>query len=232
PRWRKIASAVSGFKVHAQKHNLTSDSVEACSQQETSCSPKVQLSAQPGSLTVHLIGDHPLIRKHGRGQIQHLVSYGKEGEPLQPSKSSLYSVVITGLDEGQRYCVAVVFTYFSTPIAPPSCAKCIDIPQSDERANITLGLGLGLGFLLLLVVLVVLTMVYVFQCEKIKAWMRPPYTMPQCIMEPFDAQPQLTLVYNEEHISPVEALHLRTATLPLHSSSSLMEHFGRGSNIC
>ena len=48
----------------------------------SSCSPEVQLSAQPGSLTVLLRADHPRILEYG-AFMKYLVYLAREGEPLE-----------------------------------------------------------------------------------------------------------------------------------------------------
>lgn len=47
-----------------------------------SCTPEFRLSARPGSLTVHLSGNHSLAVEHA-DHAKHRVYYGKEGEPLE-----------------------------------------------------------------------------------------------------------------------------------------------------
>ncbi|KAJ3591601.1 hypothetical protein NHX12_006734 [Muraenolepis orangiensis] len=199
--------------VLAHEQSLTSDPVEACSQQGDSCSPEVQLSSQPGTLTVHLSGDHQMVLDHG-SQVQHLVYFAMEGEPLQAKVSSPSSVVIRELKEGQRYCVRVVFTYFDTPLGPPSCVKCQHIPHSEERAKRTLVLFGVVSSVLLVLGFLLCLYCFLFQKRTIKKFIQPPYEIPPCISEPFAAQCQQVMGCSCEerfdHISlilPLEEEH-------------------------
>lgn len=47
-----------------------------------SCTPDVRLSARPGSLTVHLMGNHSLALEHA-DHAKHRVFFGREGEVLK-----------------------------------------------------------------------------------------------------------------------------------------------------
>uniref|UniRef100_A0A8C5CRF1 Uncharacterized LOC115529264 n=1 Tax=Gadus morhua TaxID=8049 RepID=A0A8C5CRF1_GADMO len=143
----------------------------------SSCSPEVQLSAQPGSLTVLLRADHPRILEYG-AFMKYLVYLAREGEPLEEYGQSPSSLVIKELEEGGRYCVRVGLVYHGVRIGLPSCVKCQDIPQSGERARqllVTLVLVISVT-----AVLVVLSVIYflLFQSRRIKEWMRPPYVEP------------------------------------------------------
>ncbi|CAL8376664.1 unnamed protein product [Boreogadus saida] len=196
------------LRVLAHGHSLTSDPEEACSQQGSSCSPEVQLSAHPGSMTVLLRPDHPRVLEYGAA-MKYLVHLGREGEPLEEYGQSPSSLVIKELEEGGRYCVSVVLVYFSLPIGPPSCVKCQDIPQSGERARqpawlVTLVLGISVT-----AVLVVLSVFYflLFQSRRIKEWMRPPYVEPNCIRELRPVDPALTYQPIEEQCDRISLIH-------------------------
>ncbi|XP_029936067.1 interferon gamma receptor 2 isoform X2 [Myripristis murdjan] len=169
------------LRVRAERDGLTSEPLEACSRQGDSCSPSVQLSPRPGSLTVNLSSNHSLVEDYA-ANVKQIVFYGKDGESLQEYERSISSVVIRDLEEGVRYCVKVQFAVHEKFMGPPSCRLCEVIPHSDStETKIAAGLA---GALILVIVIVAFSYIIIFERERIKRWLQPPYTMPRCILQP------------------------------------------------
>uniref|UniRef100_A0A671XSZ6 Uncharacterized LOC115588048 n=2 Tax=Sparus aurata TaxID=8175 RepID=A0A671XSZ6_SPAAU len=119
------------LRIQAERRGLKSSQVEACSNHNDSCTPVVDLTAQPGSLMVHLSSDNDLAKEHA-DHAKHRVYLGKEGEKLKLFKDSVASVPINGLQEGERYCVKVQYIYLGYPVGLPSCTKCELIPKTSK----------------------------------------------------------------------------------------------------
>uniref|UniRef100_A0A3Q3XAD0 Fibronectin type-III domain-containing protein n=1 Tax=Mola mola TaxID=94237 RepID=A0A3Q3XAD0_MOLML len=153
------------LRVQAERRALRSDPVQACSQHGDSCSPEVRLSARPGSLTVHLTGDHSLAVENA-AHAKHRVCWGKEGEPL---KGKVSSVSIPGLEEGQRYCVEVQYTLYNKTIGVPSCNHCALIPESSKNTWIILTV---VFVVIPLILTPIMAYIFMFHCQRVKRWLR------------------------------------------------------------
>ncbi|XP_051258952.1 interferon gamma receptor 2 [Dicentrarchus labrax] len=164
------------LRVRAESRGLKSSLEEACSQPVDSCSPDVKMTAQPGSLTVHLGRNHDLAKEYA-DHAKHRVFYGKEGEPLTAYKDSLSSVTIYGLQEGQRYCVKLQYKVIDSLVGLPSCPKCELIPESKKsnQAHIIVPV-------VIVLVLVILTpavaYVLIYHCKDFKKLLRPAENIP------------------------------------------------------
>ncbi|XP_028993130.1 uncharacterized protein LOC114847484 [Betta splendens] len=171
-------SGCVGLRVQAERRGLTSRPVEACSRLGDTCSPEVNLTSRPGSLTAYLRINSSMVHEYG-GHIQNRVYYGKEGETLEKNyKDGASSVSIYGLEEGSLYCVKVQYLLDGEVLGTDSCIQCERIPQSAKGSHLTLTLVL-VG--VLAGALVILTIVYVliFHLKTIKLYLQPPYTIPE-----------------------------------------------------
>nr|XP_057938432.1 interferon gamma receptor 2 isoform X2 [Doryrhamphus excisus] len=117
--------------VLAERRGLTSEIARACSSQGNSCSPEVVLSANPGTLIVHLSRNSGISLEGYH--VKHRIYFGKEGEPLEAYEDAVSSVPIPNLKDGEHYCASVQYTYFDTPIGVASCTRCKAIPHSKEE---------------------------------------------------------------------------------------------------
>uniref|UniRef100_A0A8C5ECK9 Uncharacterized LOC114455582 n=1 Tax=Gouania willdenowi TaxID=441366 RepID=A0A8C5ECK9_GOUWI len=120
------------LRVQAERDGLTSIPVEACSSQGEPCTPQFSLTARPGSLTVHLSGDHSLAQEYG-AHVKHRIYLGKKGESLKEHSDAASSLTIKELEEGQQYCAKVQYvTLLSNDTELSSCIQCESIPFSGE----------------------------------------------------------------------------------------------------
>ncbi|XP_054470845.1 interferon gamma receptor 2 [Anoplopoma fimbria] len=170
------------LRVQAERRGLTSTSVEACSKHGHSCTPEIRLIVGPGSLTVHLNRNHSLVREYG-DHAKHRVYYGKEGEPRQYA-DALASVTLRELQGGQRYCAEVQFLRFEKPFGPATCTQCVMLQSSENPKSQIVAAVLPVVFLLILIP--VTAYFLIFQRERIKRWLQPPYHIPDdFFLEPF-----------------------------------------------
>ncbi|XP_059199542.1 interferon alpha/beta receptor 1-like [Centropristis striata] len=165
------------LRVQAERHGLTSTPVEACSRRGDSCTPDFSLTARPGTLTVNLSRNHSLALDHA-DHVGHRVYYGMEGEPLQDYEDTAASVTISELQEGQRYCTKVQYTYHDKPVGVPSCTQCELIPESRKNPKATEILAAVVPVVVLLILIPVIAYVLIFQQRRIKQWLQPPYQIP------------------------------------------------------
>ncbi|XP_070694697.1 interferon gamma receptor 2 [Pempheris klunzingeri] len=171
------------LRVQAERHGLTSGQVKACSRHGDTCSPEPTLTARPGSLTVHLNRNNSFATNNA-DRAQHRIYYGKEGEPLEEYGDTLSSVSISGLQEGQRYCIKVQYILSTVPKGMPSCIQCELIPESEPQQTGTAAAA-GVGVVLLALIPVV-AYILIFKRGRIKEWLRPPYEIPEdFFLEPF-----------------------------------------------
>lgn len=162
------------LEVQAERQGLTSEPAKACSLHSDFCTPKVRLSARPGSLTVHLSRNHNLAEEH-EDHLEHRIYYGKEGETLQLYEDSPSTHTLPKLQEGQRYCIQVEFILHDKPVGLPTCPQCELIPHTDAGMNPGVIVG---GVLILTVLIVASAYVLICQAGRIKRWLRPPYEIP------------------------------------------------------
>lgn len=195
------------LRVRAERHGKNSTSVQACSKHGHLCTPDFNLTARPGSLTVHLSRNTPFLREHAN-HAKYRVYYGKKGEALQDYKDGLASVTIDELQEGQRYCTRVQYLYHKNTVGLPTCTQCELIPESDSRQTVTIVSLVLVGVLLL--VFPVIAYFFLFQRGRLKHWLQPPYTFREHLLEPI-LEPFLPIHSStEEHydvitsMSPVE----------------------------
>ncbi|XP_070771085.1 interferon gamma receptor 2 [Enoplosus armatus] len=196
------------LQVRARGRLQTSEAVEACSTHVGPCTPEVNLTAQPGTLTVHLSGDHSLADEYA-DHIVHRVYYGTEGEPLQVFGDSTSSVSIPDLQEGRRYCAKVQYVYFNTPVGLPSCTRCELIPETRKDLKQTEIIVAAVVVIALLVLIPVTAYVLIFQHGRIKQWLRPPYEIPEdFFLEPLPGCHRLvsTSSPNEEHCDVISSI--------------------------
>ncbi|KAG7503256.1 hypothetical protein JOB18_034550 [Solea senegalensis] len=170
------------LRVRAERHELSSRPVKACSRHGDSCSPNVSLTARSGSLTVYLSSDHSMAHEHG-DHVKHRVYYGKEGESLQKYKDAISSVTISNLEEGQRYCAKVQYVYFGKPMGLESCTQCEVIPKSkfiadEHKPKQTVVIIIVLVVLFLACLISVIAYVLIIHPGRIKRWLRPPCKIP------------------------------------------------------
>ncbi|XP_030284179.1 uncharacterized protein LOC115588110 [Sparus aurata] len=171
------------LRIQAERRGLKSSQVEACSNHNDSCTPVVDLTAQPGSLMVHLSSDNDLAKEHA-DHAKHRVYLGKEGEKLKLFKDSVASVPINGLQEGERYCVKVQYIYLGYPVGLPSCTKCELIPKTKHELN-QAEISVAVVVPVACVVILGLLMAYVliFHFKKIKRLMQPPCKIPEDLFQ-------------------------------------------------
>ncbi|KAM9346956.1 interferon gamma receptor 2 isoform 2-T2 [Symphorus nematophorus] len=164
------------LRVQSERQGLNSSQVEACSQHGDSCTPTLQLTAFPGSLTVHLSRNHDLAQEYA-DHAKHRVYYGKEGTPLEDYEDNVSTVSILKLETGQRYCVKVQYTYYNDPVGLPTCPQCVLIPESESKQTVLI--------VSLVVVLVVAflapVIAYGLICHRriLKECIRPPCEIPR-----------------------------------------------------
>ncbi|CAN9498049.1 unnamed protein product [Ophioblennius macclurei] len=170
------------LRVQAQRHGLTSIPVQACSIHGDSCTPRVSLTARPGSLTVHLTEDNSLFYEHA-AHASHDIYFGKEGEPLLRLTNSASSWTMDNLEVGQRYCAKVEYVIFNKSVGLSSCVQCELIPKQDSSHSVMVT-GVIVGVIFFLVVIPVISYVLLCQREQIKRWLQPPYEIPEHILEP------------------------------------------------
>ncbi|XP_035532404.1 interferon gamma receptor 2 [Morone saxatilis] len=169
--------------VRAESRGLESSLEEACSQHVDSCSPAVRMTAQPGSLTVHLSRKHELANEHA-DHAKHRIFLGKEGEPLMAYTDDVSSVSIYGLQEGQRYCVKVQYMVMDSLVGLPSCPKCELIPES-KKSNQAQIIVPAVIVLVLVILTPMVAYVLIFHCEKIKQLLRPYENLPIFLVDSF-----------------------------------------------
>ncbi|XP_078142165.1 interferon gamma receptor 2 [Centroberyx gerrardi] len=184
------------LRVRAEKHNLTSGPVDACSDQGGPCSPAVRLSARPGRLTVHLSRNHSMALEYG-DHAQHVVYYGREEEPLQEFERTTSSVTIGDLEEGVRYCVKVQFILFHKSLGPPSCTRCEVIPGSSTNHSMIVVAPIVAVFLFTVFLIPAIAYMLIFHLEKMKQWMQP-YSMPESITRPLPENCRFSSIPTEE----------------------------------
>ncbi|XP_061698128.1 uncharacterized protein LOC133512470 isoform X2 [Syngnathoides biaculeatus] len=164
--------------VQAQRHELTSELVEACSRQGHPCSPDVSLKARPGFLTVHLSRNSEVALEGDH--IKHRIYLGKNGE-LEAYGDAVSSTSIDNLKEGQRYCVKVQYTYFGNPVGLPSCPQCEVIPLSSPT---TTKIEITVAIVLVFVILIpLIAYIPLFQRSRIKEFVEPSYKIPDPELE-------------------------------------------------
>lgn len=192
------------LRVRAHSHNLTSTPEEACSRLGDSCSPSVDLRTQPGILSVILSSNHTLMLDHRFAKYR--VYYGLEDLPLEEyeihAPDSRSSVIIKRLDEGKSYCVYVqIVLYDKKDVGPPSCRKCMVIPESDEKLQ-QVKIIAAVSVVIILVVLSVVT-VYVLlyqqkRINRIKQWLKPE-PLPKALHPlPDHQRPLITITPQED----------------------------------
>lgn len=182
------------LRVRAESGDLSSTPVEACSQNGSRCTPGMRLSSRPGSLTIHLSGDHDLAQEFA-ANVNHQIYLGKEGEELQHYDASS-SLTVHDLDEGQRYCVQVHYVVFGRIAGPSSCVQCLEVLQAVSWKPVYLLLVFLL--LLLLVVVPVVSYLLIFHYKKIKTFLEPPLAIPQSFRESLHHQHPLTYQPEDE----------------------------------
>lgn len=158
------------LRVRAHRRGLMSEPVEACSRFGSVCTPEIRLSAQPGSLTVHLMKNHSLAAYHG-DHAKHRVFYAREGEPFTRYKDKVSSVTLPGLLEGQRYCVQTQYLLYNRPVGPRSCVSCQLVPESNQQIKpwiIVVVVLLGVPALLTPVIVYL----FMYRCGRFKRWLR------------------------------------------------------------
>ncbi|XP_076602894.1 interferon gamma receptor 2 isoform X2 [Chaetodon auriga] len=196
------------LRVLAERRGLSSAPVEACSGHGDSCTPEFRLTAQPGSLTVHLSRNHSLAEEHA-DHAKHRVYYGREGEPLEHYEDDVSTVSLRGLQEGQRYCTRVQYIYINVPIGLPSCTRCMLIPESkkdSKQAEVAVSVVVVLAVIVLTPALVY---VLLFQRRRIKKCLQPPLTIPRdFLLEPFPEHhyPIIPSSPSEEHCDIISSV--------------------------
>ncbi|XP_028292710.1 uncharacterized protein LOC114455582 isoform X2 [Gouania willdenowi] len=180
------------LRVQAERDGLTSIPVEACSSQGEPCTPQFSLTARPGSLTVHLSGDHSLAQEYG-AHVKHRIYLGKKGESLKEHSDAASSLTIKELEEGQQYCAKVQYvTLLSNDTELSSCIQCESIPFSGSKEKkITAGV-----FTILLIVILIVGIVYIciFHRRTIKHWMQPPCEIPVVFLQPISGKHKSPLI--------------------------------------
>ncbi|XP_019955328.1 interferon gamma receptor 2 isoform X1 [Paralichthys olivaceus] len=166
------------LRVRAERHGLTSKSVNACSRNGDSCSPEVSLTARPGSLTVNLSRNNSIALENG-DNVEHKVYYGKDGEPLQKYKKGISSVTIKKLEEGQRYCVKVQYVQLDEPVGPESCIQCEVIPVSRQQLTQTNVIVAVVVVVFVSFLITGMAYVLLFRHQRIKQWLQPPCEIPE-----------------------------------------------------
>lgn len=169
------------LRVLAERHGLTSIPVEACSRHGDSCTPDFNMTAWPGSLAVHLTGDHSLTSEHA-GNAKHRIYFGKQGEQLQMYRDAASSDIISPLEEGQRYCVQVQYLIMNKPFGLASCIQCELVPESGNSTQ-TLIISSVLVVLILVAVIPGVAYILIFQRKKIKSCLEPPYKIPESFLD-------------------------------------------------
>ncbi|KAG7239126.1 hypothetical protein INR49_030006 [Caranx melampygus] len=192
------------LRVRAERHGLKSKPVQACSRQGDTCTPEVSLTARPGSLTVYVSRSHSLVQEYG-DHIKNRVYYGKDGESLQEYKEGVSSVPINNLEEGQRYCAKVQYIYFTEKIGLESCTQCEVIPGPSKPVQTEV---MVVGVVIVLAVTAVTAYVLICHRGKIKRWLRPPYEMPEVLIESY---PKHRLIISpsspsEEHYDVISSI--------------------------
>ncbi|XP_040912931.1 interferon gamma receptor 2 isoform X2 [Toxotes jaculatrix] len=174
------------LRVRAERRGLKSIPVKACSRHSDTCSPEVNLTARPGSLTVYLNKNNSLTAEHA-AHVKHRVYYGKEGESLERMyEDGTLSVSISNLEEGQRYCTKVQYLYYSDPIGLERCTQCEVIPKSRHKAKETEAIVAVVVVVVLVALMTSGAYFLIFQRRRIKQWLQPPCEIPpHFLLEPF-----------------------------------------------
>ncbi|XP_075886772.1 interferon gamma receptor 2 [Nelusetta ayraudi] len=154
------------LRVTAERAGKQSEPVETCSQHGDSCSPSVILSANPGTLIVHLNRNNPLVTEYA-DSAGFRVYHGPDGEQMKGPWDTQSTLTLPGLDSGQRYCVQVGFTLYTKDYGPPSCTRCLLVPHAETSVVLTVVL-----ILVPAVALIVATVyVLIFHYGMIKRWL-------------------------------------------------------------
>ncbi|XP_070832256.1 interferon gamma receptor 2 [Chaetodon trifascialis] len=194
------------LRVRAERRGLSSAPVKACSGHGDLCTPEFNLTARPGSLTVHLSKNHRLAEEHA-DNAKHRVFYGREGELLEHYEDNVSTVSLHGLQEGQRYCTRVQYIYLGVSIGLPRCNRCILIPESDTKQ-----VKIAASVVVVLAVIVLIpagVYVLLFQHKRIKKCLQPPLTIPRdFLLEklPEHRSPIIPSSPDEEHYDIISSI--------------------------
>lgn len=162
-----------GLRVRAQRGRESSEAVEACSVSRDTCTPQVNLSASPSSITVRLPRSHPLEKKYGRSANHWVCSWSlDQPKPKCTETYSSLSLPLTEQDAGRTYCVTVQYRlYVQKLVGLPHCPVCVEVPLVKFKHTaailgtvlplLALALGSGLAYVL------------IFHRKKVKKWLRP-----------------------------------------------------------
>uniref|UniRef100_A0A3P8UDL6 Fibronectin type-III domain-containing protein n=1 Tax=Amphiprion percula TaxID=161767 RepID=A0A3P8UDL6_AMPPE len=191
------------LRVLAERHGLTSIPVKACSRHGDSCTPDFNLTAWPGSLAVHLTSDHHLTPEYA-GNAKHRIYFGKQGEQLQKYKDVASSETISGLEEGQRYCVQVQYVIMNKPVGLASCIQCELVPESGDSTQTLIIVSVLVVFVLVAVIPGV-AYILIFQRKKIKRYLQPRYKMPDLFLEPLHIS-VLPSSQSDEHCDVISSI--------------------------
>ncbi|KAM4608529.1 interleukin-20 receptor subunit alpha-like [Polymixia lowei] len=189
-----------GLRVRAEKYGLTSRPVEACGEQGDACSPRFSVIPGQGLLTVELSRNNSMSKAYA-AHYKHIVYFGKKGEKLKEFKEAISSVNIKDLEEGGQYCVKVQFILYSKPLGPPSCAQCAVIPGSEKTNDITIAIVTVV--MVFIAVALIVAYILIFQHERIKQFLRPPYQMPKYLSEPLPSLKQSISNDDVEHYDQI-----------------------------
>ncbi|NP_001347695.1 interferon gamma receptor 2 precursor [Takifugu rubripes] len=213
------------LRVQAVRRGLTSEPAQACSKFGDPCTPEVRLSARPGSLTVHLPGNHSLALEHA-AHAKHRVFYGKEGELLKDYVDKVSSVTIQGLQEGQRYCVMTQFLLYQRPAGPPSCISCQLIPLSQHQSKQTWILAVVLLVVLPAVLTPLVVYLFMFRCGSVKRWLRSNrHSLSQHFFQDLSSEGHIRVSSSdpEEHFDRVTSIQASSPCTPLRASWPALE---------
>lgn len=171
------------LRVRAHKRGVTSDPVEACSTQASSCSVAFNLTARPGLLTVHLSRQRPLVDEYGDHAL-HQLYCGREGEKLHDCGVSRSSRSIPDLQPGTRYCVSVQIVLHSRLLGAAGCPQCIHIPHADDEASYTRVVAAVVPLIAVIGTMMAAAYGFLFHREKIKKCLQPPFQWPELLSQP------------------------------------------------